>query len=296
MSARTRPRGAASAQTRGTASAGRAPPQTKNSNSGQVSAEGAGNRGGRDPAGAQTKARVPHDARPRLRRGPHQPPAGQGPGPSAGMHPLPACRHVGRRRRDTGSPRAWLAGETGWAERRGPLLGPRASRGGGRSPVPGPRSPESLPRATSAHSPRGRPGSEALCWQLPLVLRREPEPEPEPGGMDAGGGARAPAASARRGGPSPGAPCLAGARAGDAHVRRAASARSGRLSGRAGPPAPSAAARAGEGGVGGGGGRTAGGRAGGGESAGGRAGRGGGGARAGPTNPAPRRGSARAGP
>lgn len=282
-------RGAASAQTRGTASAGRAPPQTKNSNSGQVSAEGAGNRGGRAPAGAQTKARVPHDARPASAKGP----------PSAlakARDPLQGCTPArrpprgprGRSRRDTGSPRAWLPGETGWAERRGPLLSP-APLEGAVALVPGPRSPESLPGATSAHSPRGRPGCDGLCRQLPLVLG----PGPEPGGMDAGGGARAPATFARRGGPSPRAPCLAGARAGDAHAGRAGSARSGRFSGRAGPPAPSGAARAGESGGGGGGGRTAGGRAGGGENAGGR---GGGGARVGPTNPAPRRGSARAGP
>lgn len=243
--------------------------------------------------GADKSARPPRRPAPPPPRAPQYP--GQGPGPCAGMHPRPpaATWAAGTQLERHGVSARLAPGRDAVGRAPGASPEPRSSGGGGCSLVPGPRSPESLPGATSAHSPRGRPGSDALCRQLPLVLGPGPgpEPEPEPGGMDAGGGARAPATSALRGGPSPGAPCLAGARAGDAHAGRAASARSGWLSGRAGPLAPSGAARAGQGG--GGGGRTAGGRAGGGESAGGR---GGGGARTGPTNPAPRRGSARAGP
>lgn len=252
-----------------------------------MSAEGAGNRGGRGPAGAQTKARVPHDARPRLCRGPPSAPA-KARDPPQGCTPArrPPRGPRGRSRRHGVSPRL-APGRDGVGRAPGASPEPRSSGRDGCCLVPGPRSPESLPGATSAHSPRGRPGSDALCRQLPLVLG----PGPGPGGMDAGGGARAPATSGRRGGPSPGVPCLAGARAGHAHAGRTGSESSGRLWRCAGPPAPSGAARTGEGG--GGGGRTAGGRAGGGESAGGR---GGGGARAGPTNPAPRRGSARSGP
>lgn len=75
------------------------------------------------------------------------------------------------------------------------LLRPAHLRGSGCSLDPGPQSPESLPGATSAHSPRERPGPGALCRRSPLVLNPEPEPKPEPkpGGMDAGGRARAPA-------------------------------------------------------------------------------------------------------
>lgn len=61
---------------------------------------------------------------------------------------------------------------------------PRSYRRGGCSLNPGPRSPEFLPAATSAHSPRGRPGSGALCRRPPLVP--VPEPESKLGGMDAG--------------------------------------------------------------------------------------------------------------
>lgn len=141
--------------------------------------------------GANKGARPPRRSAPPPPQAPQR--LGQGLGPSAGAAPTPICRHVCPRGAGVGT---WGLRAPGAQERQS-----EQSNGGlsccpllyrGRQ-LPQPRSPksESLPGATSAHSPCGRSGFGALCRRSLLVLR--PETEPKPGSMDAGGGARAPA-------------------------------------------------------------------------------------------------------
>lgn len=208
----------------------------------------AGERGGRqEPGWPRSRRGADKGARPTRRPAPPTPRVPPAPWPRPGTlcraAPLPACRHV-RPRGSTGgtrgSPRTRLRGETGWAGRRGPA--PRSSRGGGCSLDPGPSSPRSLPEATGAHSPRGRPESSALCGRSRLVLR----PELKPGDVDAGGGARVTAGL----GPSKRPPSRRALPSRSPRRGRAGRAcpprRLGALSGSAGAPgprAPSGAAR-----------------------------------------------------
>lgn len=235
-------------QTRGAAWASRAPPQTKNSNSGQVSAA-PGTRVADSAPGRRQRRAPPTTLGPAYTAGSQVPDPGLG--PSAAPHPCPPAATCAPGR--TRSPRS-APGEAGWAE--GPGISGVPLFWGRSLPLPCPPKSRSLSGVRSAHSPRRRPR------RSPLV------PGPEPGCMEAGVERGPRVAPARPGDPSPRVPCSAGARAGDAHVRRAGSARSGRHSVRSRPPGGRRARRGTRGG-----GRGAG-RAGGGSAGGAGAGRG----------------------
>lgn len=191
----------------------------------------------------------------RQRRAPHTTPgpaytAGPPSAPAEARDPLPGCTPArlsprappGLDRRDAGVSPHSAPVRDGVGRAPGASPAPRSSRGGGCSLDPGPSSPRSLPEATGAHSPRGRPESSALCGRSRLVLG----PELKPGDVDAGGGARVTAGL----GPSKRPPSRRALPSRSPRRGRAGRAcpprRLGALSGSAGargPRAPSGAAR-----------------------------------------------------
>lgn len=136
-------------------------PRQRTPNSGQVNAAGARNPGGRDRVRAQTKARAPHDARPRLHRRPHS----RGPGPSAGLHPCPPVATCVPRAQPKGRwvSRTRLRGGTGWAERRGPLqrLAPPERAAALSTPAPKVPSPSPKPPARTHRAAAPSPARSA---------------------------------------------------------------------------------------------------------------------------------------
>lgn len=139
-------------QTRGAAWASRAPPQTKNSNSGQVSAA-PGTRVADSAPGRRQRRAPPNNARPRLHR--RIPGARPGPGTLGRAAPLSAGRHV-RPREDAVS--ALGSGRGGVGRRPGDLGRPALLGAVSLSPVPQSPdpSPESAARTHLAGAPGGR--------------------------------------------------------------------------------------------------------------------------------------------
>lgn len=159
----------------------------------------AGERGGRRESGwpSQRRGADKGSCLPPRRPAPPPPQVPPAPWPRPGtlgrtVSP-PASRHVrppGRSRGTLGLPapgsRERRVDTAPWASRAS-----RCSRGDDCSLDPSPQSPGSLPEATSAHSPRGRPGVQHALQAI--AASSLAGAGPEPGGMDAGGGARAPA-------------------------------------------------------------------------------------------------------